>query len=73
MPPQVQKDIKIIFKYWSDETENVPEENSVQINNDDFIVVLSKSQRKKMKKKANQAAKAQNVRTRSRAGPSHFA
>lgn len=79
--PAVIKDMKLVSRFWGDRTELEESEQDAanpkevpcpdkylasEAAKSDFTPVLSKSQKKKMRKQAN--AKAGNVVTRSRAG-----
>lgn len=81
--PQVQKDLKFLkSKFWADgQDDELDDDISVsfpgnQVSNDDssFTKVLSKSQKKKLKKNRNKQAAQSDCRvTRSKAGPLNFA
>lgn len=84
----VAQDLRIVGRLWSDQMEeeedgvNPPNIDPVHddsravkylADNQNFTVVLSKSQKKKLKKKANQNVKKDHLKARHRAGPHNFA
>lgn len=62
MPTQVQKDMTIVSKHWSDQVyweadaNRVPQADRNEVVEETFETVLSKSQKKKMRQK-NKAVK----------------
>lgn len=82
-PVVVQKDLRILSKFWSDEMDEEEEEeelqnpleNSALVQGEDppFEVALSKSQRKKLRQKKSKHGKSDRHITRSRVGPRNYA
>lgn len=76
-PPVVQKDLRILSKFWRDAMEDEdeiedPQDGSQMGEDPHFEVVLSKSQKKKLQKKKAQG-KCDKYYTRARAGPTKYA
>lgn len=79
VPVVVQQDLKILSKFWSnaieeeeDEEGSSPEVNEHEPDNN-FELVLSKSQKKKLNQQRKQKGKPDRRSTRSRAGSKHYA
>lgn len=70
---QVHHDLRIVSKFWGDEDDTDEETELENIANSPksggFTVVVSKSQRKKMKKKNKTQLDIKKRRAHSRAGP----
>lgn len=68
-PTQVQKEMQIVSKFWGDVADSDEEVMDTQNIDPPFEVALSKSAKKKIKKRKLQASKAISHNTHSRAGP----
>lgn len=79
--PVVQKDLRLISKFWANDEDDVLEEeadvpldkSTTMDGSGGFNVVLTKSQKKKLRQKKRQAATAGHAqKALSRAGPKKF-
>lgn len=73
--------MRIVSRLWGDDEEEVEEELSPRgslgqndkCNSLKFVVVLSKSQKKKLRQRKNKSSKTDLNNARSRAGPRNYA